>query len=122
MNDKTKPRALDAATSHFRGLVDNQHLKEYHVPEWGISIYYRTTISWREQSQIMNQIADKKTAEALIETLMLRCLNEDGSRMFTTADRTVIQNEVDPNVIIDIVTQINNDTGQFTPDEIKKKS
>ena len=121
-NEKGRVRALDAATSHFRGLIDTQKLKEYHVQEWGISIYYRSTISWREQSQVMDKIADKKTAEALIETLVLRCLNEDGSKMFSNADRTTIQNEVDPNVIIDIVTQINNDTGQFTPDEMKKKS
>ena len=121
MTNEAQTSALDAATRHFRTKVDKTSLKKIEVKEWGIDVYYKTAISWKQQAEIMDKLAEKKTSEALIETVVLRCLNEDGSRMFNTADRTTLINEVDPMVLVEIVTQINNDTGESVK-EIKKKS
>tara|TARA_A100001015_G_scaffold301887_1_gene389381 strand:- start:3977 stop:4339 length:363 start_codon:yes stop_codon:yes gene_type:complete len=113
--------AIEAATRHFRSKVDQTSLKKVKVPEWGIDVYYKTAISWKQQAEIMDKLAEKKTSEALIETVVLRCLNEDGSRMFSTADRTTLINEVDPMVLVELVTKINNDSGESVKD-VKKKS
>ena len=53
--------------------------------------------------------------EALVETLLVKALNKDGSRVFTNADKVVLMREVDPDVIIRVVSAI-----QVAKDEAKE--
>lgn len=97
---------LDKATKHFNDLVQN-NLKSYYVEEWDTTIYYRSTLTWREQSKILDLTTNGKTSEALIETIIIRCLDKDGKKMFNGPDRVTLMNEVDPAVILRVVGQIN---------------
>tara|TARA_R100000951_G_scaffold98612_1_gene88673 strand:+ start:209 stop:553 length:345 start_codon:yes stop_codon:yes gene_type:complete len=108
---------LQNATKHFNELVQN-NLKEYHVEEWDATIYYRPTLTWREQSRILDLTTNGKTSEALIETLIIRCLDKDGKPLFNGPDRVTLSNEVDPAVILKIVGIINNTV--VTNEEIEK--
>lgn len=110
-------RAIEQATKHFDNLI-NQKLNEYYVEEWDITVYYRTTLTWREQARILDMSTGGKTSDALIETVVIRCLEKDGKPMFTTADRTTLQNSVDPNTLLRIVGAINS-TGD-TLEEVEK--
>lgn len=95
-------------------------MKMVEVPEWGnTKIYYKPVSTLKEQSKLVELASQNKTVEALVESLVIRARNEDGSKMFGLADRVVLMNEVDPNVIIRIVGEMNRsiDEGE---DEVEK--
>ena len=48
-----------------------------------------------------------KQVEALVESLIVKARNEDGTKMFSIVDKVTLMNEVDPNVIIRVVGEIN---------------
>jgi len=99
-------KILENATKHFNDLVQN-NLKELHVEEWDTTIYYRPTLTWRQQSKILDLTTNGKTSEALIETLIIRCLDKDGKPLFNGPDRVTLSNEVDPSIILKIVGEVN---------------
>ena len=110
-------KLLENATKHFNELVQNS-LKSYYVEEWDTTIYYRTTLTWREQSKILDLTTNGKTSEALIETLIIRCLDKDGNKMFKGPERVTLSNEVDPAVILRVVGVINGTS--ITNEDIEK--
>jgi hypothetical protein len=100
-------KILDNATSHFREKLsaEMQHVK---VPEWGnAKIYFKSTVTLREQSKLIELASSGKTVEALVETLIVKARNEDGTKMFSMPDKMTFLNEIDPNVIIRVVGEIN---------------
>lgn len=99
-------KVLEKATSHFREKISGD-LKHVYVPEWDTKIYFKNTISLKEQSKLIELAQQGKTTEALVESLIVKARNEDGTKMFTMPDKVTLMNEVDPNVIIRVVGDIN---------------
>lgn len=105
-------KVLDAATSHFREKISGE-MSSITVPEWNnTKIYFKKSITLREQSRLIELATKGQTVEALVETLIVKARNEDGSKMFTIADKMTFLNEVDPNVVIRVVGDINDAVGQ----------
>jgi hypothetical protein len=104
-------KVLEKATAHFRTKLGAE-MKMVHVPEWDCKIYFKNTMTLKDQSKLVELATSGKTVEALVETLIVKARNEDGSRMFTMPDKITFMNEVDPQIIIRIVGEINdlNDT------------
>ena len=100
---------IEKAVKHF-DTIQNTKLQEYFVEEWDTTVYYRPSLTWNEQAKLIDLSTQGKSSEALIETLVMRCLDKDGKHIFTSADRTTIRNSVDPDVIVKIVGRINNTT------------
>jgi hypothetical protein len=99
-------KILEKATSHFREKLSAE-MKSIDVPEWGGKIHFKTVITLKEQGKMIELASQGKTVEALIESLIVKARNEDGSRMFTMADKVTLMNEVDPQIIIRVVGEIN---------------
>lgn len=100
-------QVLSKATEHFRGKLTAELLC-ITVPEWAdAKIYYKPVSTLKEQSKLVELASQNKTVEALVESLVMRARNADGSRMFNIADRVVLMNEVDPAVVIRIVGEMN---------------
>ena len=100
-------KVLDKATSHFREKLSAE-MKYVVVPEWDdAKIYYKSTITLREQSKLIELSSQGKTVEALVESLIVKARNEDGTKMFSMPDKITFLNEVDPNVIIRVVGEMN---------------
>jgi hypothetical protein len=87
-------------------------MKSVHVPEWDSKIFFKSTITLKEQSKLIELASQGKTVEALVETLIVKARNEDGSKMFTMPDKITMMNEVDPSVLIRVVSEINLATGE----------
>jgi hypothetical protein len=104
-------KVLEKATAHFREKVGGE-LKHVYVPEWETKIYFKNTISLKEQSKLIELAQQGKTTEALVESLIVKARNEDGSKMFMMPDKVTMMNEVDPSVLIRIVGEINEATAQ----------
>jgi hypothetical protein len=99
-------KILEKATSHFREKI-SADMKSIDVPEWGGKIHFKSAITLREQSKLIELASQGKTVEALVESLIVKARNEDGSKMFNMADKVTMMNEVDPQIIIRVVGEIN---------------
>jgi hypothetical protein len=112
-------KILDKATSHFREKLSAE-MKYVVVPEWDdAKIYYKSTITLREQSKLIELSSQGKTVEALVESLIVKARNEDGTKMFSMPDKMTFLNEVDPNVIIRVVGEMNT-TEDLLQEEVEK--
>jgi hypothetical protein len=98
---------LENATKHFRAQLSSA-LKSIEVPEWETKIYFKDVITLKEKSKLIELAQAGKTTEALVETLITKARNEDGTRMFQTADKVVFMNEVDPQILVRVVGEMNN--------------
>lgn len=99
-------KVLDKATSHFRVKIGGE-LSSITVPEWDCKIYFKAGVTLKEQSRLIELAQQGKAVEALVESLIVKARNEDGTRMFTTVDKVTFMNEVDPQVVIRVVGEIN---------------
>lgn len=99
-------KILERATAHFREQLNNP-MDVIDVPEWGTKIYFKRVTTLKEESKVMELSQSGKTVEALVESIVMRARNEDGSKMFTMPDKITILNEVDPKVIIRIAGAMN---------------
>lgn len=97
---------LQRATQHFRSKLDGS-LEKIHVPEWETDVYFYSTTALKDESTILKLQQEGKAVEALVQSLIVKCRNADGSKMFNPADRVVLMNEVDPRVIIRVAGAIN---------------
>jgi len=97
---------LDKATQHFRSKLDGS-LTKVRVDEWDTDVYFYPTTPLKDESSILKLQQEGKTVEALVQSLIVKARNADGSKMFAPADRVILMNEVDPKVIIKIAGAIN---------------
>ena len=99
-------KVLDKATSHFRAKISGE-MKKVHVPEWECDIYFKPTLTLKEQGKLVELASQGKQVEALVESLVVKARNQDGTKMFAMPDKMILLNEVDPAVIIRVVGEIN---------------
>lgn len=99
-------KILERATAHFRAKIGGE-MRKIHVPEWECDIYYKPSNTLKEQAKLIELAQQGKTVEALVETLIIKARNQDGTRMFTMPDKMTFMNEVDPKVIIRVVGDMN---------------
>ena len=109
---------IQKATQHFRSKLDGS-LEKFSVPEWETDVYFYPTTPLKDESSILKFQQEGKTVEALVQTLIVKCRNADGSRMFAPADRVTLLNEVDPRVIIRIASLLNGIDNE-TLEEVEK--
>lgn len=108
------PTILDNAKAHFRTRM-SQELQSVEVPEWTNGsatperIYFKPSMSLRDQGQVLQLSQDGKTAEALAQTLILRALDVDGKRVFVNANMTELMRLVDPEVVARVVNAMSGD-------------
>lgn len=99
-------KVLDKATAHFRNQISGE-MKWIEVPEWETKIYYKTVTNLREEGKILELSQQGKNVEALVESLIIKARNEDGSKMFNMVDKPTLLNEVDPKVLVRVVGEMN---------------
>lgn len=109
MTQETKKQksVLDTATAHFRTKISGE-MTHITVPEWGdAKIYFKSSNTLTEESRLLNLAQQGKTVEALVETLITKARNEDGSKMFNIHNKATFMNEVDPSVVIRVCGEMN---------------
>mgnify|MGYP003657272788 CR=1 FL=1 len=111
---------LEKAQEHF-AVIHDAELNSYYVEQWKDTIYFRSTMTWKEQAVILDATSTGSTSDALIQTVMLRSLDKNGDKLFSKIDKVVLENDVDPAVIVDIVGAINRGSSALTEEEAEKK-
>jgi len=99
-------KILEKATAHFRNKIGGG-MRKIHVEEWDCDIYVRNSSTLKEEAKILELSQQGKTVEALVESIIVKSRTEDGSKMFSMADKVTFMNEIDPTVIIKIASEIN---------------
>jgi hypothetical protein len=112
-------KILEKATAHFRNQISGE-MKSIDVPEWECKVYFKNVTNLREEGKILELSQQGKTVEALVESLIVRARNEDGTKMFVTADKATLMNEVDPKILIRIVGEMNNVNVDLEAAEVEK--
>ena len=110
---------LNNATEHFKSKLSGG-LQKVTVPEWKTDIYFKATYPFAVEQKIIQLQSEGKTVEALVETLIQKALDPEGKPIFGKFDKTPLMNEVDPNVIIRVCSEINMPVD--TLEEISKNS
>lgn len=112
-------KVLEKATAHFRNQISGE-MKVLEVPEWDAKIYYKTVTNLREEGKILELSQQGKNVEALVESLIIKARNEDGSKMFTMVDKPILLNEVDPKVLVRVVADMNANNVDLDLGEVEK--
>lgn len=106
---------INKATQHFKDKM-SAGMKKVEVPEWDTTLYFKPLVSFAQEQKVIQLHSEGKQVEALVETLVSRACDEDGKRVFKTADKTILMNEVDPAVILSIVNKMNAE--EITEDDL----
>lgn len=113
-------KVIEKATAHFRSRISGE-MRKIHVPEWECDIFVKEAASLKEESKILELSQQGKAVEALVESLIIKARNADGTKMFSQAEKPVLMNEVDPAVIIRVVGEINSINSELgSLDEVEK--
>ena len=113
-------KVLEKATAHFRNKL-SEELQSIVVPEWdNAKIYFKSVVTLKEQGKMIELANAGKQVEALVESLITKARNEDGTKMFNMVDKVTLMNEVDPAVLIRVVGEINNASQEPTLDDVEK--
>jgi hypothetical protein len=105
------------AEAHFKAKL-SQELQSIDVPEWKGKIFYKGAINGKQQSEILKLYAQDKHTEAMYMSLIMRALNEDGSRVWKPLELSEMMRTLDPDVVGRVVPQISDDDD--TVEEVKK--
>ena len=84
---------MENATKHFEDQVKSG-LNEVDVPEWGCKVYYLPVMTVKEMEALYSHMEKGNQLDALVEMLILRARNEDGSMAFKKGDKFEIMNIV----------------------------
>lgn len=95
------------AKSHFKTKLTDK-LEWVDCPEWGVKIYFKGSATLKQTEEIIALHRENKVAEALAQVLISRALKEDGTKMFTIADKFDLMNSVDPDIVTNMATHILN--------------
>lgn len=99
-------RAIDKVRKHWENRI-GQALQHHHVEEWGLDVYFRPVTSLKVESQIVELTTQGKTVEALVEAIILKCLDKEGNPIFGRHDKNVLLREADPNVVLTLARVVN---------------
>jgi hypothetical protein len=104
---------LDAAKTQFRDRLSSG-LSQLVVPEWEVNgkpttIYFKPSMTMKEQGEVLKLANDNKQAESIVMTLIIRAVDADGNKMFKRAHMTELMNQTDPEIISRIVIDMDGD-------------
>jgi hypothetical protein len=103
---------LNKAKAHFREVLSQGLKGPVKVPEWDTEVWFKPAINFQQESKIIELQNQGKTAEALVEMLIIRALDKNGTPLFNKADKPEIMREIDPGVILRIITDMNDGESQ----------
>lgn len=100
---------LESAKTHFRDRMSG-NLLCVDVPEWGdVKIYFKPSMNFKDQGEILKLHGDNKPAEAVVMTLIVKAMDADGNKLFKRANMTEMLRSIDPEVVSRIVSEMSDD-------------
>lgn len=110
---------MDKIKSHYRETISGE-LKTIEVPEWDMTMYYKRGTNFQTESKVMELQNAGKTAEALVQVMINRCLDADGKRLFNEHNKVELMRSADPKILLQIVSQINDEDDTISVEDAEK--
>jgi hypothetical protein len=110
---------MDKIKSHYRETISGE-LKAIEVPEWEMTMYYKRGTNFQTESKVMELQNAGKTAEALVQVMINRCLDEEGKRIFNEHNKQELMRSADPKILLQIVSQINDEDDPVSVEDAGK--
>lgn len=110
---------MDKIKSHYRETISGE-LKTIEVPEWDMTFYYKRGTNFLTEAKVMELQNAGKTAEALVQVMVNRCLDEEGKRVFNEHNKAELMRNADPKVLLQIVSQINDEDDPVSVEDAEK--
>lgn len=104
---QAKARAINLATAHYETMIAGSMRGPIAVPEWDLDVYFKTTSTMAQEARVIELTQEGKTTEALVVQMITKALDEDGDHLFDMGDKLKLMNNVDPKVILRVVTSMN---------------
>ncbi len=116
-------KIMESAKAHFREKLAGG-LESIDVPEWSVDdapakVYFKPALNFQAQERIIKLSEEGKKAEAVVQALIERALDEDGNRMFKQVNRLELMKSVDPDVIARVVSEMSG-ADEYSVDDIEK--
>jgi len=111
---------LQNAQAHFKEILAGGLKGPVHVPEWNTDIYFKASTTLAQESKIYELQNQGKGVEALVTSLILRALDQDGKPVFLPTDKIEIMRTVDPQVILRVIADMNENTSTDVREEALK--
>jgi len=108
---------INSATKHFKEALSHD-MRSVEVPEWETTLFFKSVSNFADEQKVVQLHSDGKLVEALVESLISKARDADGKRVFKGADKTTLMHEVDPTIIMRIVTEMNGE--QVSEDDLGK--
>ena len=105
------------AQAHF--LEKRERLVSVEVPEWGGRVYFHPAMSARERAAIWKYYGDGDNYGAILESILVRALDENGRRLFAEAARDELRDRYDPDVLERISIEMGSFDEPMSADEKK---
>lgn len=103
---KSKVPAIERVKKQFQAKISGK-LNHYHVEEWDLDVYYRSTTSLKQEARIVELSTQGKNVEALVEAVIAKSLDEAGKPLFSQYDKAALMNEADPQVVLKLSRVLN---------------
>jgi hypothetical protein len=100
--------AIDNAIKHFQ----SKDHKTIHVKEWDLTFFVKP-LTLDEQRRLLEK-SQKNQVEALVDLIIMKCLNENFEPAFKLSDKQKLMHEVDPTIITNLSNQITSDVDVMT--------
>jgi len=109
---------LAKAKTHWREKLVAP-MESVAVSEWDTVIFFKPT-TLAQRNTIFRYVNDG-SLESLVQTLIIRALDEDGKRLFSNADKKDLMEKVDPDIIVNVITAMNEER-ETTIEDARKNS
>jgi hypothetical protein len=109
---------LAKAKTHWREKLVAP-MESVAVPEWDTVIFFKPT-TLAQRNTIFRYVNDG-SLESLVQTLIIRALDEDGKRLFSNSDKKDLMEKVDPDIIVNVITVMNEER-ETTIEDARKNS
>ena len=106
MAGKSKSRAIERATEHFKA----KPLQCIEIPEWGDEdgplMAYSSPFTLKDQGRLQYLTEKQSHADTLAELLIMKLVDDNGDKLFTIDDKPALRQDVDANVVARIANEI----------------
>lgn len=97
---------LDRAKAHF----ESQEIKRIEVPEWtdesgNPTVIFSEPFTLDERKKLI-KFAKEDDMEFVTRLVIMKALNEDGSKVFSLSDKPTLMNKVDPQIVMRLANEI----------------
>jgi hypothetical protein len=117
---------LEKAKQHFAGVVESAGLRCVEVPEWGeaeqpAKLYFKplSALPIKAYSRLIS-LGAEQTVEALVEMLILRCVDSESQLLFKMVDKTEMLREISPVVVCQIIQKMSAEDNLPSMESMKK--